>query len=873
MRLLNNRSSAIHHHLQQYWMGSHDAMTVLTANTKGRSWELIQGITMGEANCRIPLETSSSSLVTYSVDTSKVHPLIRPILIKYPVLTTPLQLASLAENSESVVEHHIDTGNHSPVHFKLRPLTGTKLEAAKPEFQFLLNAGIIQRSSSPWASPLLLVPKKEPVKWRPCGDYRLLNSLTSNDKYPIPHLRSLTMSLHGKLIFTKLDLERTYLQIPVAEADIPKTAVTTPFGLYEYRFMPFGLKNADKCAFLQSSLTFLGYEVSASGVRPPADRVAVITESALPKNSHELRRFMEYIPAFEYIKGHNNIVADCLSRPVCATTVDVFDLHKLASVQADESYQDRLTPYEIAPNLTLWCDTSTSSPRPFVPSTSREPVVRSCAFSRYFCFIGRHSFMSGWISRFGVPLEVVTNRGAQFESELFSNLSSLIRFHHVRTTSYHPQSNGLVKRLHRTLKTAIMARQQNWFHSLPIVLLGLRMTPNAVGFSPFTAVTGTMMLCPQPVISRDIHKTTSQELLHTFLPEMQSIDFRQCSEGTCHSSPPSYVPPDLQTCDKVWLRVDRVCKSLETPYTGPFEVLRRSPKTFTLKLPQGDSTVSIDRLKPAYVAPTIKQLPNPSVSPANPSVSPANPPVSPATPSVSPATPSVSPATSSVSPATPSVLPPPAAYFNSSPPVLPPAAPSLPSETARSPSSTRIRSGRTTLKCDLVLCHGGTAAGPLSRCEDAAKSPSSTKYHWHATPPANQNITVRDLGVSRRINDEISTTTTTFNEQPACNLHLSRFSHPQLRHRHEHDRAQPATDAAPASSLTQAQASPLSQRPKVIKRSRNSFEARHPLYRAGNRRNRDCTTAPAQPQSGWLQLASDQTLQQTPPDFQRTLGK
>ncbi|KAF2351857.1 hypothetical protein FHG87_017387 [Trinorchestia longiramus] len=190
-----------------------------------------------------------------------------------------------------------------------------------------------------------------------------------------------------------------------------------------------------------------------------------------------------------------------------------------------------------------------------------------------------------------------------------------------------------------------MARQQNWFHSLPIVLLGFRMTPNAAGFSPFTAVTGTMMLCPQPVISRDIHKTTSPELLQTFLSEMQSIDFRQCSEGTCHSFPPSYVPPDLQTCDKVWMRVD--C------------------------------------------------LPNPSVSPADPSVSPANPSVSPANPSVLPTNPSVSPATPSVSPATPSVSPPTAAHFNSSPAVLPPAAPSSPSETARSPSSTRTRSGRT----------------------------------------------------------------------------------------------------------------------------------------------------------------------------------
>ncbi|KAF2347666.1 Integrase catalytic core [Trinorchestia longiramus] len=265
--------------------------------------------------------------------------------------------------------------------------------------------------------------------------------------------------------------------------------------------------------------------------------------------------------------------------------------------------------------------------------------------------------------------ELLMDNSTVFRSQMLADMLRVWNVERVFRAAYRPAGNGIVERHHRTL------------HSLPIVLLGLRMTPNATGFSPFTAVTGTMMLCPQPVISRDIHKTTSPELLQTFLSEMQSTDFRQCSEYTCHSSLPFYVPPDLQTCDKVWLRVDRVRKSLEAPYTGPFEVLRRSPKNFIPKLPQGDSTVSTNMLKSAYVAPTIKQLPNPSVSPANPSVSPANPSVSPANPLVSPATPSVSPPT--------------AAHFNSSPAVLPLAAPSLPSETARSPSSTRSCSGRT----------------------------------------------------------------------------------------------------------------------------------------------------------------------------------
>ncbi|KAF2346800.1 hypothetical protein FHG87_022444 [Trinorchestia longiramus] len=71
-------------------------------------------------------------------------------------------------------------------------------------------------------------------------------------------------------------------------------------------------------------------------------------------------------------------------------------------------------------------------------------------------------------------------------------------------------------------------------------------------------------------------------------------------------------------------------------------------------------------------------------------------------------------------------------------------------------TGTQLRQqAKISLKCDLVLCHGGTAAGPLSRCEDAAKSPSSTKYHWHIHPPAIKNIPVRDLSVSRRINEEV----------------------------------------------------------------------------------------------------------------------
>ena len=161
------------------------------------------------------------------------------LLEQFPMITRP------EFSSKSVrhgVEHLIQTEG-PPVHARAPRLPPDKLVIAKEEFREMEDMGIIRRSDSPWSSPLHVVPKNS-GGWRPCGDYRRLNDVTTADRYPVPHIQDFASQLAGASIFSKIDQVRDYHQIPVAADDVSKTAVITPSGLFEFLRTPFGLKNA-----------------------------------------------------------------------------------------------------------------------------------------------------------------------------------------------------------------------------------------------------------------------------------------------------------------------------------------------------------------------------------------------------------------------------------------------------------------------------------------------------------------------------------------------------------------------------------------------------------------------------------------------------
>jgi hypothetical protein len=212
-------------------------------------------------------------------------------------------------------------------------------------------------------------------------------------------------------------------------------------------------------------------------------------------------------------------------------------------------------------------------------------------------------FIRGWISRFGCPERITTDQGRQFESKLFHALSAFIGAHRSRSSPYHPQANGMVERLHRQLKAALMCHPgSSWYDALPLILLGIRSAfKEDIQASSAEILYGEPLRLPGEFVQPDPGFEHPLDIT-LFVDRLRQITARlRPVPASRHATPGTFIFKELATCTHVFLRDDTVRGSLRPPYTGPFRVLSRDSKNFTLRIKNNNVIVSIDRIKPAFV--------------------------------------------------------------------------------------------------------------------------------------------------------------------------------------------------------------------------------------------------------------------------------
>ena len=211
------------------------------------------------------------------------------------------------------------------------------------------------------------------------------------------------------------------------------------------------------------------------------------------------------------------------------------------------------------------------------------------------------TFLSHWIAVFGFPATIISDRGTQFTSSTWQTLCKESGIEHQFTTSFHPQSNGLVERFHRTLKQALRARGSvdTWAEDLPLVLLGLRVTPRGDDdLSPAERVFGTTTAVPSSF--PDLRAEASDDLPARLRRALEDLTPPQTRPTP--ATVPVFLDPKLDDCSHVFIRRDGHKKPLEPLYDGPYKVLSRGRRHFKLQVGDKTDNVTIERLKPVISA-------------------------------------------------------------------------------------------------------------------------------------------------------------------------------------------------------------------------------------------------------------------------------
>ena len=273
----------------------------------------------------------------------------------------------------TAVQHEIKLTNDKPFKERHRRIPPAQYDEVRKLIREMLDAGAIRESHSPWASPVVLVRKKD-GSLRFCIDYRKLNERTVRDAYALPRIEETLDALHGATWFSSLDLKAGYWQVEMREADKAKTAFTTPLGFYEANRMPFGLTNApatfqrlmercvgdlnlktclvylddiiifsstldehlerlesvltrlqnhglklkpSKCQLFRTSVKYLGHVISAAGVETDPDKTAALKTWPVPTSHREVRSFLGFAGYYRrFIAGYSKI-----AKPLHALTV------------------------------------------------------------------------------------------------------------------------------------------------------------------------------------------------------------------------------------------------------------------------------------------------------------------------------------------------------------------------------------------------------------------------------------------------------------------------------------------------------------------------------------------------------------------------